>query len=63
VQLRLTDAQAHKLFFIEENGTWSLILRPPARSGDSPENIKDAQTIASEGLSAGVFAKASGGQQ
>jgi Flp pilus assembly protein CpaB len=58
VQLRVTDTQANKLFFLVKNGEWSLALRPPTRAGDSGESVKDAGTIASEGVDAGVLNRA-----
>ncbi|MGD0167363.1 MAG: Flp pilus assembly protein CpaB [Gaiellaceae bacterium] len=58
VQLRVTDTQANKLFFLAKNGEWSLALRPPARAGDSPETLWDAATIAAEGVSAATLHKA-----
>jgi hypothetical protein len=42
VTLRLTDAQARTLFFVEQTGNWALILRPlnhPAASGDATTSI------------------------
>jgi Flp pilus assembly protein CpaB len=42
VTLRLTDAQARKLFFVAQNGNWSLILRPlnhPSSSSDATSSL------------------------
>lgn len=58
VQLRVTDAQAVKLFFLVKNGEWTLALRPPVRAGDSSETLENAKTIAAQGVGASVFQKA-----
>lgn len=58
VQLRVTDTQATKLFFMVKNGEWMLALRPPTRAGDSSETLEDAKTIAAEGVGAAVYQKA-----
>lgn len=58
VQLRVTDTQSTKLFFVVKNGEWTLALRPPVRAGDSSETIGDAKTIAAEGVGASVYQKA-----
>jgi Flp pilus assembly protein CpaB len=55
VQLRVTDTQANKLFFMAKNGEWSLTLRPPTHAGDSPESLWDAVTVAAQGISAATF--------
>ncbi len=58
IQLRVTDTQSTKLFFIVKNGDWTLALRPPTRAGDSSETLEDAKTIAAEGVGAAVYQKA-----
>jgi Flp pilus assembly protein CpaB len=58
VTLRITDAQSVKLFFVVENGEWTLTLRPPTRAGDSAETLKDSDSVASEGVSSGVYDRA-----
>ncbi len=58
VQLRVTDTQATKLFFVVKNGEWTLALRPPVRAGDSSETLADAKTIAVEGVGGSVLRKA-----
>ncbi len=55
VVLRVTDTQAVKLFFMVENGKWTLTLRPPTKAGDSGETIKDSNSIGKEGISEGAF--------
>jgi Flp pilus assembly protein CpaB len=58
VQLRVTDTQSAKLFFVVKNGEWTLAIRPPARAGDSSEALHDAITIAKEGVGAAVYQQA-----
>ena len=49
VQLRLTDVQVQKLFWIAENGTWHLALRPPVNSADSGNTIQEVDTMFFDG--------------
>jgi Flp pilus assembly protein CpaB len=49
VQLRLTDVQVQKQFWIEENGTWHLTLRPPVNSVDSGNTIQEVSTMFFDG--------------
>ena len=58
VQLRVTDTQATKLFYLAKNGEWTLALRPPVRAGDSSETLADANTIAAEGVGGSVYRQA-----
>ena len=58
VTLRVTDTQANKLFFLVQNGAWSLMLRPPTKAGDSAETINDAGTIASDGVGSAAYNRA-----
>jgi Flp pilus assembly protein CpaB len=57
VKLALTDAQEAKLFWIAENGEWTLVLRPPADSADSPESAENYQTLLADGLKAEQVAR------
>lgn len=50
VQLALSDSQSQKLFFAMKNGDWTLALRPPVRSADSPESVEVVETILGDGL-------------
>ena len=52
VKLALTDAQEQKLFWMAENGAWTLVLRPPTDSADSPEGAENWETIFADGLKA-----------
>src|ERR1035437_4979440 len=61
VQLRVTDTQSSKLFFVVKNGEWTLAIRPPLRAGERSEALHDAITIAKEAVAAAVYAKAMAG--
>jgi hypothetical protein len=52
VMLRLTDAQAQKLYFVYANNDWWLALRPGLNDATSPDAalIDDAMSILTEGL-------------
>jgi Flp pilus assembly protein CpaB len=52
VKLALTDAQEQKLFWMAQNGEFTLALRPPADPADSPESVENYQTLLADGLSA-----------
>jgi Flp pilus assembly protein CpaB len=49
VQLRVTDVQVQKLFWIEKNGDWHLTLRPPVNSVDSGNTIQEVDTMFFDG--------------
>jgi len=52
LQLRVTDAQAQKLLWIEKNSEsngWHLALRPPTGSLDSSNTVQDAKTMLFDG--------------
>ena len=54
VQLRVTDAQAQKLLWIQENGEgngegYHLALRPPNSALDSSNTVQDSRTMQSDG--------------
>ena len=53
--LALTDAQAQKLFWVTQNGTWSLQLRPTQDAADSPESAESAQSLLLDGIGAARF--------
>jgi Flp pilus assembly protein CpaB len=50
--LAVTDSQAQKMFFVMQNGKWSLELRPVTDAADSPESVDTAQTVLGDGLRA-----------
>lgn len=53
VMLRLTDSQAHKLFFVtagNENHEWWLDLRGPSDATDSPESLTTLESVLRDGL-------------
>ena len=60
--LAVTDSQAQKLFYVTENGKWTLELRPVSEAADSPESVDTAQTVLGDGLSAGQRKLLKGGQ-
>lgn len=49
-KLALTDAQEQKLFWVASNGAWTLVLRPPKDSADSPEGAETAFTLLYDGI-------------
>ena len=49
VQLRVTDVQVQKLFWIEKNGDWHQTLRPPVNSVDSGNTIQEVDTMFFDG--------------
>jgi len=49
IQLRLTDVQVQKMFWIEMNGDWHLTLRPPVNSVDSGNTIQEVDTMFFDG--------------
>jgi Flp pilus assembly protein CpaB len=49
LQLRVTDVQAQKLFWIEKNGDWHLTLRPPTNAVDSGNTIQEVDTMFFDG--------------
>jgi pilus assembly protein CpaB len=60
IQLALTDTQAQKLFYAMNTGEWWLVLRPPARSADSPESVEVVETILGDGLRPRQFLQLAG---
>jgi Flp pilus assembly protein CpaB len=50
VMLMLTDAQAQKLWWLKENGTWTLQLRPTNDAADSPESAESAGSLLLDGV-------------
>jgi Flp pilus assembly protein CpaB len=50
VQLAVTDRQAPKLFWIMQNGDWTLQLRSLVDPADSPENLESAGSLLLDGL-------------
>jgi Flp pilus assembly protein CpaB len=51
VLLAVTDTQVQKLFHVVKHGEWSLELRPPIKSNDSPESVAYVGSIMRDGLS------------
>ena len=57
IVLALTDNQSQKLFFVMQNGDWSLQLRPAHRAGDSPDSVETTGSVLSDGLKSRQFAE------
>ena len=55
--IAMTDAQASKMFFIQQNGEWSLVLRPGEDAADSPEGAETAGTLLFDGLAGSQVGK------
>ena len=60
--LALTDAQAQKLFFVTQNGKWTLQLRPVTDPADSPESIETVESVIGDGLRKGRLRSIAGGR-
>ena len=52
VLLAVTDAQAQKLAFVvrDDGPAWTLQLRPPLDSSDSPDSVETVATVLTDGL-------------
>lgn len=61
VLLAVTDTQVQKLFHVLKHGEWSLQLRPPVKSNDSPETVASAGSIMSDGLRGAQLEQLQGG--
>jgi Flp pilus assembly protein CpaB len=55
--LAVTDRQAHKLFWLAQNGDWTLQLRGVADAADSPESVDTSASLLQEGLNKTQFKK------
>jgi Flp pilus assembly protein CpaB len=62
VQLKVTDSQAQKLFFVMKNGDWSLQLRPVVDAADSPESVETIESVLGDGLRPRQFMQLYGGR-
>jgi Flp pilus assembly protein CpaB len=62
VQLKVTDSQAQKLFFVIKNGDWSLQLRPVVDAADSPESVETIESVLGDGLRPRQFMQLYGGR-
>ena len=51
--LQVTDSQAQKLFFVMQNGDWSLQLRPVLTPQDSPPSVETVGSVLGDGLHQG----------
>jgi Flp pilus assembly protein CpaB len=55
--LAVTDRQAHKLFWLSQNGDWTLQLRGVADVADSPESLDTSASLLQDGLNQTQFRK------
>jgi Flp pilus assembly protein CpaB len=62
VMLAITDAQAQKLFFVMEEGEWTLQLRPVTDPADSPESLETVNSVLGDGLRTGQRRALRGGR-
>lgn len=62
VQLAVTDSQAQKLFFVTQNGSWTLQLRPVVDAADSPESVETIESVVADGLGPNQYAQIFGGR-
>lgn len=62
VLLAVTDTQVQKLFHVIKHGEWSLELRPPVKSNDSPETVAYAGSIMRDGLRGAQLEQLQGGE-
>jgi Flp pilus assembly protein CpaB len=62
VMIAVTDAQAQKLFFVTQNGDWTLQLRPVTDPADSPESIETVESVLGDGLRKGQRRALKGGR-
>jgi Flp pilus assembly protein CpaB len=47
VDLELTDAQADRLFWVEKNAGWTLLLRPSVGASDGPAIVQSSASVLS----------------
>jgi Flp pilus assembly protein CpaB len=59
--LALSDAQAQKVWWLKENGEWTLALRPVADAADSPDSFETSGSLLLDGLRPGVRRRIAGG--
>ena len=50
VLLAVTDTQIQKLVHGIRHGEWALLLRPPLKANDSPEQVQTNRSVITEGL-------------
>jgi Flp pilus assembly protein CpaB len=48
--LAVTDTQSKKLWWVMQNGEWSLFLRPVRKAEDSPDTVENQHTMVRDGL-------------
>jgi Flp pilus assembly protein CpaB len=60
--LAVTDAQAQKLFWLTQNGKWSLQMRPVTDAADSPDTYENSGSVLADGLRPGARRRLTGGK-
>jgi Flp pilus assembly protein CpaB len=48
--LAVTDTQSKKLWWVTQNGQWSLFLRPVRKADDSPDTVETQETMVRDGV-------------
>jgi pilus assembly protein CpaB len=61
IQLALTDAQARKVFYTTQTGSWTLTLRPVVEPSDSGERVELIETVICDGLPRSKYFFCNGG--
>jgi Flp pilus assembly protein CpaB len=61
IQLALTDAQARKVFYTTQVGSWTLTLRPVVEPSDSAERVELIETVVCDGLPRSKYQFCNGG--
>jgi Flp pilus assembly protein CpaB len=63
VMLAMTDAQAQKFLWIDQNGDWSLQLRPVSDAADTPDSYENSGSLLADGLRPGARRRLTGGRR
>ena len=59
--LQVTDKQAETLFYVTQNGEWTLQLRPVRDAKDSDDGVETVESVLGAGLGASDLALLTGG--
>jgi Flp pilus assembly protein CpaB len=62
VMLAMTDAQAQKFWWVEQNGKWSLQMRPVTDAADTPDSYENSGSLLADGLRPGARRRLNGGR-
>jgi Flp pilus assembly protein CpaB len=55
VMLAVTDNQAQKLYWLQKNADWSLVLRPVIHAADSPNSVETIESVLGDGLKLNAY--------